>query len=400
MDYLNPPGFLGTGASLLADVTLLAYVFLILPAMVAGYVFARTDRHRPHHRNTMMAITFVNWVLIAWLMLAALNFDVIANVGTQPNNARYIFPAIHALLGLTAQGLATYAVIRMVMEDTQVAAARRRGEEDVSRYWFKSAKPVMRIVLLLWFVTATLGILSYGFRYNILSLSAAAPEDAAVEETEVPTAGATPEASAPVATEDSAPATTPDVVATEEASAPAETDEPPPTQVAQAEPTSAPAETEEASVAETEAVTAPVETEEASPPPATPTRRPTSPPAPTAVPQSLVGALVQAGDNARLGRILVDASGRTLYVYANDEPGWSNCVGACLNNWEVYAVAADTPLVLGTGVSGTLGLSLRADGSYQVTFNDRPLYYFRLDRRPGDAQGSGADNLWAVVPLG
>ena len=34
--YTQPAGFLGTGASLLADITLLVYLLLILPALIRG----------------------------------------------------------------------------------------------------------------------------------------------------------------------------------------------------------------------------------------------------------------------------------------------------------------------------------------------------------------------------
>ena len=84
--YLEPQGFLGTGASLLADVTLLAYLLLIIPAMIVGFVFARRGMHRPHHKWTMTAITIVNWILIIFLMLAAYRFDVAGNIGSQPSN--------------------------------------------------------------------------------------------------------------------------------------------------------------------------------------------------------------------------------------------------------------------------------------------------------------------------
>src|SRR5687768_14872850 len=76
MDYLEPQGFLGTGASLLADLTLLAYILLIVPGMIVGYVFARQGKHRPHHKWAMIIITVVNWLLIFFLMIAAYRFDV------------------------------------------------------------------------------------------------------------------------------------------------------------------------------------------------------------------------------------------------------------------------------------------------------------------------------------
>jgi predicted lipoprotein with Yx(FWY)xxD motif/uncharacterized membrane protein YozB (DUF420 family) len=395
VDYLNPPGFLGTGASLLADVTLIAYILLIVPGMVLGYIFARTNRHRPHHRNLMIGITAVNWLLILWVMVAAFNFDVAANIGAQPSNPRYLYPSIHSALGLVAQLLATYIIFRMIREDVQVAAAKARGEDNLSRYWFTSAKPTMRLVLALWLVTAVLGFVNYVVRYNVVNLGGAGGEVVATEE------------AAPLATEDAAP-----VEASEEA-APAATDAP----VAETEEAASLAETAEAApVVETEAAAAVAvvstaaaavvateevgvaETAEAAPPPATAPVRPTAAP-PT--PASPAGATVTVAARAHptLGNILVDGNGRTLYVYANDEPGWSNCVNACLNNWEVYVVDRNAALTLASGLAGELGLVQRADGTFQVMYNTQPLYRFALDRRPGDASGNGAGNLWSVVRL-
>lgn len=166
--YLEPNGFLGTGASLLADLTLLAYLFLIIPAMVAGFVFAHRKKHRPHHRNVMMGITLANWFFILLLMVFALTYDVTDNIADQTGNLRYLFPAIHAALGLTAQVLATYVVYRMLKEDRQVAQAKQRGEKDTSKYWFTSAKPFMRTALTLWVVTSALGVASYLTRYEVI----------------------------------------------------------------------------------------------------------------------------------------------------------------------------------------------------------------------------------------
>ena len=47
MDPRLQPGLLGTGASLLADLTLLAYLLLIVPGMLAGFVFARRKHFEP-----------------------------------------------------------------------------------------------------------------------------------------------------------------------------------------------------------------------------------------------------------------------------------------------------------------------------------------------------------------
>jgi predicted lipoprotein with Yx(FWY)xxD motif len=318
VDYLNPPGFLGTGASLLADITLLAYILLIVPGMVLGFIFARTNRHRPHHRNLMIAITVVNWILILWVMIVAFRFDVAGNIGSQPTNPRYLFPSVHSILGLIAQLLATYVVYRMIREDTQVAAAKKRSEENLSRYWFTSAKTTMRLVLGLWLVTAVLGIANYVVRYNVVTLSSASGDVGGV-------------------------------VTTQEA----------------------------ASVLTTEEATTDV----------------------SATPAASGSVTITVAAHPTLGNILADGQGRILYVYANDEVGWSNCVDACLTNWEVYILDRDAELTLGEGLSGEIGLTERADGTFQVMYNTQPLYRFRLDQNPGDALGNGVDNLWSVVVM-
>lgn len=196
--YFEPQGFLGTGASLLADLTLLAYILLIVPGMVGGFVFARRGKHRPQHRNTMITITVVNWLLIIFLMIVAYRFDVAGNIGSQPGNPRYLVPSIHGVLGLIAQLLATYVIYRMLREDSQVAAAKARGakKEELRRYWFVNAKPFMRATIALWLITSLLGIVNYVVRYDLL-----------------PNVGGS---AAPIATEEPEPATTPEVVATSE----------------------------------------------------------------------------------------------------------------------------------------------------------------------------------------
>src|SRR4051812_32632195 len=214
--YLQPPGFLGTGASLLADLTLLAYILLIVPGMITGYIFARRGKHRPHHKLTMITITVVNWILIIFLMLTAYRYDVIGNIGSQPTNARYLMPTIHGILGLGAQLLATYIIFRMLREDSQVAAAKARGEkgQQLSKYWFTNAKTFMRITIILWLLTALLGLFNSLILYNVLpnfgnnrsAVPAVTVDPAATSEvltTDEP--GTTPE-----------PGVTPEVMTTEE----------------------------------------------------------------------------------------------------------------------------------------------------------------------------------------
>jgi len=275
--YLEPHGFLGTGASLLADVTLLAYVFLIIPAMIAGFIFARRKMHRPHHKWTMTTITLINWILIAFLMLVAYRFDVAPSIGAQPDNTRYLLPTIHAVFGLTAQLLATFLVIRMFTEDSQVRRAKVRGETSMSKYWFKHAKPFMRLTLTLWLITAMLGVVSYLIRYDVLPTYTLSGKIAApVFTPEVAAPVSTPEVGAPVETAEVtepiataellAPVETSEVtepISTPEVSVPVATEENQPTETStrRASATRTPTRTSTA----TRTVRAPVETEEVTP---------------------------------------------------------------------------------------------------------------------------------------
>lgn len=251
--YLEPGGFLGTGASLATDITLIAYLLLIIPGMLAGWYFARHGKHRPHHKMTMTFITIFNWVLILGLMMFAYRYDVAENITSQTSNFRYLMPTIHALFGIPAQILATIVIINMWREDSQVAAAKKRGETELSKYWWKRAKPVMRLTIVLWLITATFGVVSYLIRYEVLSLPTSADtiEPVVTEEPEATEEVIVTEEAEP--TEE--PAATEEVVVTEEIE-PTATDEPEPVETEEVEPTATdepdPVQTEEADPATTE----------------------------------------------------------------------------------------------------------------------------------------------------
>jgi predicted lipoprotein with Yx(FWY)xxD motif len=110
---------------------------------------------------------------------------------------------------------------------------------------------------------------------------------------------------------------------------------------------------------------------------------------------------VQVADNQELGPILVTADGMTLYTFAIDAPGVSNCTtAACVNFWPPATVEAQPGAA--PGVPGTLGTLTRSDGSMQLTYNGSPLYTFALDRNPGDAKGEGINEfggVWNAVPV-
>jgi predicted lipoprotein with Yx(FWY)xxD motif len=100
-----------------------------------------------------------------------------------------------------------------------------------------------------------------------------------------------------------------------------------------------------------------------------------------------------------LGRILVDAGGRTLYLFEKDKPGRSSCSGACAGYWPPLLTTGKPAAKTGAKAS-LLGVTRRADGTTQVTYAGHPLYRFFQDAKPGQTNGqnlrlSGAE--WYVL---
>ena len=98
--------------------------------------------------------------------------------------------------------------------------------------------------------------------------------------------------------------------------------------------------------------------------------------------------------NSSLGKIVVDAHGRTLYLFEADKGGKSTCDGPCASVWPPY-LGTGTPQA-GTGASGTLiGTTTRADGGTQVTYGGHPLYYYVGDKASGDVAGQDMNQFGA-----
>ena len=103
----------------------------------------------------------------------------------------------------------------------------------------------------------------------------------------------------------------------------------------------------------------------------------------------------QVGD---LGRVVVSASGRTLYHYTDETNGKVDCTGACAKLWPPLLVKAGTKPVAGSGVAASkLGILKRPDGSFQVTYGGLGLYLYAGDKKAGDAKGEALENSWYAV---
>ncbi len=137
----------------------------------------------------------------------------------------------------------------------------------------------------------------------------------------------------------------------------------------------------------------------------------TSPPAaegnaPTAVvaPQAQVvaGSAKTAGNGlpagmqvvgSRLGPVLADAQGRTLYIFDREAAGVPLCEGECARLW---------PPLLSDGNSAMAApffLLPREDGSRQWAWNGRPLYRWIGDHEAGDVTGDGMNGVWHALRM-
>jgi predicted lipoprotein with Yx(FWY)xxD motif len=118
---------------------------------------------------------------------------------------------------------------------------------------------------------------------------------------------------------------------------------------------------------------------------------PASVPPASAAPSAATGAItVDAKPVGSAGTVLVDGkSGMTVYTFTKDvkDSGKSNCTVGCIETWPALTVPAGATPSGGASLTGKLGTITRDDGTLQVTYNGLPLYFFKNDKAPGDANG-------------
>ena len=99
--------------------------------------------------------------------------------------------------------------------------------------------------------------------------------------------------------------------------------------------------------------------------------------------------------SSKLGKILVDGAGRTLYLWEADTGKASTCDGACASAWPPLTTTGKP--MAGPGVSASkLGTIERSDGTSEVTYNGHPLYRFSGDSAPGQTNGQGSNGFGAA----
>jgi predicted lipoprotein with Yx(FWY)xxD motif len=100
-------------------------------------------------------------------------------------------------------------------------------------------------------------------------------------------------------------------------------------------------------------------------------------------------------ERSRLGQILVDARGRTLYMFSQDRRGRSRCYRGCASLWPPATVSGRP--IASPDLTAKLTTVRRRDDARQLVYNGHPLYTLIADKRPGQINGQGYSGQWFVL---
>jgi predicted lipoprotein with Yx(FWY)xxD motif len=101
--------------------------------------------------------------------------------------------------------------------------------------------------------------------------------------------------------------------------------------------------------------------------------------------------------HTKLGTILVDDRGRTLYLFEKDKGPATTCSGSCASVWPPLTSAGKPKA--GRGVTAAK-LGTTRSGKAVVMYAGHPLYTYAGDTKVGDVKGQGLDQFgaeWYVV---
>jgi predicted lipoprotein with Yx(FWY)xxD motif len=102
--------------------------------------------------------------------------------------------------------------------------------------------------------------------------------------------------------------------------------------------------------------------------------------------------------DSQFGEILFDADDRAIYLFEKETTDESECYGECAVAWPPVLTKGQ-PTASGAVAGKLLGTTERDDGSLQVTYDGRPLYYY-VDEPRGQVLCHNVDEfggLWLVI---
>lgn len=110
---------------------------------------------------------------------------------------------------------------------------------------------------------------------------------------------------------------------------------------------------------------------------------------------------VSTASVSKLGVVLVDGRGHTLYIFKPDQHAKVTCTGSCAQVWPPLKLESGQRATAGGQVKSSL-LSTASDpeGGSVATYAGWPLYTYAGDSGPGTASGQGLNlngGVWYVI---
>jgi predicted lipoprotein with Yx(FWY)xxD motif len=97
----------------------------------------------------------------------------------------------------------------------------------------------------------------------------------------------------------------------------------------------------------------------------------------------------------RIGPVLANSKGFTLYWYSKDTSMTSACTGGCATAWP--PLIGTPKAAMGVRLTGKLAAITRAGGLTQATYKGHPLYTYAGDTAPGQVKGNGLGGVWHAL---
>ena len=122
-----------------------------------------------------------------------------------------------------------------------------------------------------------------------------------------------------------------------------------------------------------------------------------------AVVAATAGGTMLKVEKTKLGKVVANPKGLTVYMFRKDAHHKSACYGACASFWPPVLTTGKP--VAGPGLEQSLlGTSKRTDGKLQVTYKGYPIYTYTDDKKPGTTKGEGSKafgaSWYALTPKG
>lgn len=108
--------------------------------------------------------------------------------------------------------------------------------------------------------------------------------------------------------------------------------------------------------------------------------------------------VITTTESEEYGKFLTDAEGRPVYILEAEDQAQgadaSACEGECAQVWPPVLAEGDTPQAQGEADAGMLSMTERPDGTSQVTYDGKPLYYYEKDEGQAAPTGQDVHDEW------